>query len=108
MTLDKIDEIKNPSKASKKFIIAPFINDSKNRIRYLKRILEIKPDWGDINQYIRPIDNYEGITGYRILPTVKLSEMSSKEIEAYLRQFEKEEPGINTGFYDDMDWYPEI
>lgn len=107
--LSKFNKLSNPFILFLKLIsLSPFENKSKNRKRYLKRILEIRPDWGDINQYIRPIDNYEGVTGYRILPTVNISEMSFKEFKDYLKPTNEKCPKVNTGFYNDKDWYPEI
>ncbi len=115
--LDRINELKNPGNPlRKRFEISPFVNDSKNRIRYLNRILELKPSWGDINQYISPINNYEGITFYVQLPTVKIDLEKgdvNEQIEDFVemvKKIEKEQKDkkINTGFYDDSDWYPDI
>lgn len=98
------------------FGIGSILNYSENRIRYLNRILELKPGWGDIKQYIRPIDNYEAVNSYIPLPLVKVDLKEGNEEEAIkkflkaAKEAEKEakEKGINTGFYNDRDWYPEI
>lgn len=90
-----------------------------NEERYLLRISELQPDWGDPNQYIRPIGNYEGVNSIIELPVLHIDKntMTEEEINKATKEWiekvekiekEAKEKGINTGYHDDPNSFPEI
>lgn len=77
--------------------------DVTNAEKYYKRLLELKPDWGDISQYVRPIKKHGTVKPFE---TVKLSMDEMNNIGDLTTKFLEDEQAESAQFFEDVKSFP--